>query len=180
MQVRGFHVQLHRRRNPRIPLDDRQHRLRRDRCPVGQQPVQRVFHAFLSLVFRCFQDFQVLFYGFQLRPVLAKVVVSLTKGKRREQMFHVTVITKRARLANQRIDHVPIIKQHLSLPKLTRHPFHGLASVPQLELVLFDSHLDLQADVFAVDRVGILPNVEQAVGTDTHGNSQTGVQTRVG
>lgn len=104
-----------------------------------------------------------MFHRLDLASPLAQLVVGPAKLNRREHVLDVAVIAKRPRLANQRINHMPIVEQHLAFAKLSWHPFHALTPVPQFDLVLLNPRLDLQTDQFAVNRVSVLSNVKQAV-----------------
>ena len=75
---------------------------------------------------------------------------------------------------------MPIVEQYLASAKLSQHPFHALPPVPQLDLVLLNSHLDLQTNQFAIHRVRVLSNVKQAVGTDTQVLSRIRIESPVG
>lgn len=161
-------------------MDEAQDRVRGDRRPRSQQFAQRVFHEFLSVVLRRFQNPQVLFHRLDFLASLAQLVVGLPKHQRREHVFDILIVAKRAGLADQRVDHVPIIDLHLALAELAWHPLHAFSRVPQFDFVLLHPRLDLQSDQFTVHRIGVLPQSQQAVGTDAQVVPRIRRQPRVG
>jgi len=74
-------------------------------------------------------------------------------------MVYILIVGKRARLADQGIDHVAKINPLFALAKQPRQTFQALALIPEFEVVLVDQHVQLQADVLAVDGVDVSPDV---------------------
>jgi hypothetical protein len=152
-------------------LHDRQDFFGRDGFALGQEPSQDVIHQIQSFVFGRVQDFQVLlhsgrFMGGRITGPREQLVVGHAKSSSRIQMVHVLVVGKRARLADQRIDHVAKVDLLLALAEQSRQAFQALVAVPEFKMVLVDQHIHFQADVFAADRIGVSLDTKNAIRSD--------------
>lgn len=130
VEIGEFHVHRRRQRRGRRAAHGGQHGVGGERGFAGQQPAERVFHPILAVVLRGLEDPQIVFDRWQFAVFPAQLVVGLAKRQRGIQVLDVTVIAKRARLADQRVDHVPIIEQHLARAKLSRQTLDALPGVP--------------------------------------------------
>jgi len=152
-------------------LHDRQDFFRRDGFAFRQEPSQDVIHQVQSFVLGGMQDLQVLlhrgpFTGGRFTASREQLVVGHAEPSGRIQVVDVLVVGERARLADQRINDVAEVDLLLALPKQPRQAFQALVAVPQLEMVLVDQHVHFQTDVFAVDRIGVSLDTQDAIRLD--------------
>jgi len=81
---------------------------------------------------------------------------------RGEQVLVVLVVGKGARLADQRVDDVPVVDGMLAGAGQPRHALNQDARVPHLHFLHADHHVHLAADQAAVDRVGVPQHLDRA------------------
>jgi len=126
-----------------------------------------LFDACFALVGRQVQNLQV----FPIRPGRQRLVEQVighaepTAGK---QLLAVTIIRQRARLADQGVDHVPVIDVPLAATTQPRQRSHSLLGVPHLQMFHVNPHLDPLADQSAVHRIGIVLHVDHAAACHGH------------
>jgi len=137
-------------------LHDRQDFFRRDGFAFRQEPSQDVIHQVQSFVLG----------GGRFTASREQLVVGHAEPSGRIQVVDVLVVGERARLADQRINDVAEVDLLLALPKQPRQAFQALVAVPQLEMVLVDQHVHFQTDVFAVDRIGVSLDTQDAIRLD--------------
>lgn len=128
-------------------------------------------------MFRRVQDLEILLHGGRFAAPGGQLVVGHAEPGRGVHVLDVFVVHKRARLADQRVDHMAEVDRFLALAKQARHPFQAFVPVPQLQVVLFDMHLHRQADVLAAHRVGVALDPQNTVLFHGHRNDGEGIQT---
>jgi hypothetical protein len=139
-------------------LDRRQ----RNGLASHQRHPQGVLHRGLALLGRQLQNLQVFTHGPLPRVLAAQGIVGHAKMTRGEEVLTVHVVLERARLADQRVDDMPIIDGMLVAPAQTRHRLHFLARVPHFHVLHADHHIHLLADQAAMHRVGVLLHLDRA------------------
>ncbi len=87
---------------------------------------------------------------------------------RREQVVPVPVRRERTRLADQPVDHVPVVDPVLAPTTQPRHPLHDLLRVPHLHVLGVQAHLDPLADQSARHRVRVPLDVDRAARVHRH------------
>ena len=112
------------------------------------------------------QDLQVLLDGGCFTGPREQLVVGHAEPGCRIQVVDVFVVGERARLADQRIDHVAKVDLLLALPEQSRQAFQALAAIPEFEMVLVDQHVHSQPDVLAADRIGVSLDTQDAIRFD--------------
>jgi hypothetical protein len=83
-------------------------------------------------------------------------------------MVDVLIVDKRARLADQGVDHVAKVDPLFALAKQSRQTFQALVLIPEFQMVLVDQHVQLQADVLAADGIHVSPHMQEAIRFDRH------------
>jgi hypothetical protein len=110
-----------------------------------QQSAQGVVHEGLAFPRRQVQNLQV----FSGRPprtqALAQGVVGEAKAAGGEQLVAVHVVGQGAGLAEQRVDHVPVVDVALAAPAEPRQALDLLPAQPDLQALGIEPHLDLPA-----------------------------------
>ena len=107
-------------------------------------------------------------------------IVGDAEPRRREQIVAVGVLGERARLANQRVDDVPIVHRVPVAAHQPRQRVDQPVRVPDLGAVGEQSRFDLFADQPTVHRIHVAVNVNQASRIDAAPHLQTRRQLRVG
>ena len=102
-----------------------------------------------------------------------EAVVGHAEPRRREQIVAVGIVRQRARLADQRVDHVPVMDGVLVAAHQPRPRFHTPVGEPHLDAVDIQPRLDLFADEPAVHRIRVAMKVNQAAAVDAAGHLQT-------
>jgi hypothetical protein len=110
---------------------------------------------------------QVLPVGPVRHPRPQHVVGDAERG-RREQVVAVPVRRERTRLADQPVDHVPVVDPVLAAAPQPRHPLHQLLRVPHLHVLGVQPHLDPLADQPARHRVRVPADVDRAPRVHPH------------
>jgi hypothetical protein len=126
------------------------------------------------------QDLQVVFGAGPLVAAVAELVVGQAESRRRKQIVAVGVLCERARLADQRVDDVPIVHRVAIATYQPRQRVNVLVRVPDLDAVGKEPCFDLLVDQPAVHRIDVAVNVNQAAGVDATGQLQTRRQPRFG
>ena len=157
-------------------LHDRQNFFRRDGFAFGQEPSQDVIYEFQSFVLGGVQDLQVLLDGGCFTGPREQLVVGHAEPGCRIQVVDVFVVGERARLADQRIDHVAKVDPLLALPEQSRQAFQALVAIPKFEMVLVDQHVHFQPDVLAADRIGVSLDTQDAIRFDPDTQRRESVQ----
>lgn len=87
---------------------------------------------------------------------------------RREQVVPVPVRRERTRLADQPVDHVPVVDPVLAPTAQPRHPLHDLLRVPHVHVLGVQARLDPLADQSARHRVRVPLDVDRAARVHRH------------
>jgi hypothetical protein len=149
---------------------DGQHLGGGDHLPLGQEPPQSVVDKIQPFVLGGIQQLEILFDGGSLRGVAEQLIIGHAESRRGVHVVHVLVVDKRAGLANQRIDHVAKVDVLLAVAKLSRHSLDAFVVVPELQMVLVNADLQLQADVLAAYRVRVAFDANDTIGLHRHRN----------
>lgn len=150
-------------------MQQRCHRRAAKRLLAVDQHAQRLLDSRFALVRRQVQNLQV----FAVRPRryrLVEQVVGHAEPTAGEQLLAVAIVRQRSRLADQGVDHVPVIDVPLAATAQPRQRGHLLLGVPHFQVFHVNPHLDPLADQSAVHRIGIVLHVNDAAAR--HGNSQ--------
>ena len=126
------------------------------------------------------QDLQIIFGTASLVVALAEPVVGDAKARGREQIVAVSVIRERARLADQRIDDVPIVDRVLVATHQPRQRIDVFVRVPDLDAVGEEPGLDPLADQTTVHRIHVAVDVDEAARIHAARHFQTRRQARSG
>lgn len=119
--------------------------------PACQRRTQGLLHGGLAFPGRQLQNLQVFTHGPLVRVLSAQRVIRHAKMTRGEQVLAVHVVREGTRLADQRVDDVPIVDRVLAAAAQPRHALHDLARVPHFHLLHTQHHLHLLAYQAAVD-----------------------------
>lgn len=122
---------------------------------------------------RVLQDFQVRLRSGPFVVFLAETIVSQAKSGRGKQVFAIGVVRERTRLADQRIDDVPVVDCMAVPAHQSWQSVHLPIRKPNLDPIGEEPGFDLFANQPAVDRVSIAVNVNQAPGVHATGDFQT-------
>jgi len=179
-QVRRFHDDRCRGRKFCTGLRQRDHRIRCQGRVTGQEYSERVVDGGFAVVGRMVQDLQVILDAAPFVAAFAEAVVGEAEPRRREQIIAVGVVRERARLADQRVDHMPVVHCVPVAPHQPRQRVDQPVPVPDFDPVGEQPRFDRFADQPAVHRVGVAMNVDQAAGVDLARHLQTRRQRRVG
>jgi hypothetical protein len=133
-----------------------------DLLAAGQGRPQGVLDGGLAFPGRPLQDSQVLPRRRLLGMRAAQRVVRHAKMARGEQVLAIHVLGKRAGLADQRVDDVPVVDRMFAGPRQTRHALDKDARMPHLHLLDADHHVHLLADQAAVHRVRVPQDLDRA------------------
>lgn len=126
---------------------------------------QNVLHAGLGFPGRQLQDLQVLPRGPLVRVLPTQGVIRHAKMAAGKQVFVVPVVGERPRLADQRVNDVPVVDGVLADPRQPRHTLHQDVPVPDRHLLDPNHHVHLLTDQAAVDRVGVPQHLDRAAHT---------------
>ena len=107
------------------------------------------------------QQPQVLAVRTRRHPRTQHVVGDSERG-RWEQVVPVPVRRERPRLADQPVDHVPVVDAVLPATPQARHPVHHLLRVPHFHLLGIQPHLDPFTDQSARHRVHVAARADRA------------------
>lgn len=179
-QVRRVHDDRRRGREFRTGLRQRDHRIRGQGGVAGQEHAQRIVDGVLAVVSRMVQDLQVVLDAAPFVATLAEPVVSDAEPRRREQIVAVSVVRERARLADQRIDDVPVIHRVPVAAHPPRQCVDQPVRVPDLDPVGEEPGLHPLADQPAVHRIDVAVKVDQAAAVHPARHLQTRRQPRFG
>jgi hypothetical protein len=180
LQIRWFHHDRRRGRKFRTGLRQRDHRIRGQGGVAGQEYAERIVDGILAVVSRLVQDLQVVLDAAPFVATLAEPVVGKPEPRRREQIVAIGVVRECARLADQRIDDVPVIHR---VPVATHQPRQGVdqpVRVPDLDAVRKEPGFHPLADQPAVHRIDVTVNVNQAAAVHPARHLQTRRQPRFG
>jgi hypothetical protein len=173
LQIRRFHDDLRRGRKLRTRLRQRDHGVGGQGCATRQHHAQSVVDGDLAGVGRMVQDLQVVLGTGPLVAALTEPVVGQAEACRWEQVVAVRVLCERARLADQRVDDVPIVHRVLVATHQSRQRVNEVVRVPDLDAIGKQSRLDLLPDHAAVHRIHVAMNVHQTAGVHAAGHLQT-------
>jgi hypothetical protein len=180
LEIRRFHDDGRRGRNLRIRLHQREHGIGGQCRAARQQHAQGVVDGRLAVVGRMMQNFQIFPGTVPLVAAGAEAVVGHAEPRRREQIVAVGIVRERARLADQRVNDVPVIDGVSVSAHQPRPRFHAPVRKPHLDAVGIEPRFRPLADQPAVHRVRVAVNVNQAAAVDATAHLQTRRQPRVG
>jgi hypothetical protein len=180
LQVRRVHDDRGRGRKFRSGLRQRDHRLRCQGDVPRQKHAERIVDGGFAVVGRMVQDLQIVFGAAPFVAAFAEAVVGQAEPRRREQIVAVGVVRERTRLADQRVDHMPVVHRVPVAPHQPRQRVDTPVRVPDFDPVGEQPRFDRFADQPAVHRVGVAMNVDQAAGVDLARHLQARRQPRVG
>jgi hypothetical protein len=126
------------------------------------------------------QDFQILPGAVAFAASGTEPVVGHAEPRRRKQFVAVGIVGKRARLADQRVNDVPVVD---SVPVAADQPrpcFHTPIREPHLDAVGIEPRFHPLTDQPAVHRIRVAVNVNQAAAVDAAAHFQTRRQPRIG
>jgi len=126
------------------------------------------------------QDLQVALGAGPFVAALAEPVVGQAEARRREQIVAVGVLCERARLADQRVDDVPIVHRVAVATHQPRQRVNVLVRIPDLDAVGKEPGFDLLVDQPTMHRIDVAMNVNQAAGVDPARHLQARRQPRFG
>lgn len=173
LQIRRFHDDRRRGRKFGTRLRPRDYGAGRQRTVTGQQHPQGIVNRRFAVVSRVVQDLQVLPGAVPFVAVGAEPVVSDAEARRREEIVAIGVLGEGARLANQRINDVPVVHGVLIAAHQPRQRVHTPIRIPDLDAVGIEPRLDFLADQPAVHRIHIAVNVNQTAAIDAARHLQT-------
>jgi hypothetical protein len=139
-----------------------------DGLAFRQEPSQHVVHQVQTFLLGGLQDLQVLLDRPPLVVPGKQLVVGHPKPRGGVHVVDILIVDKRARLADQGVDHVAKVDPLFALAKQSRQTFQALVLIPEFQMVLVDQHVQLQADVLAVDGIDVLPHTQDAIRFDRH------------
>ena len=119
------------------------------------------------------QDFQVRLRAGPFVVFLAETIVSQAEPGRGKQVFAIGIVRECARLADERVDDVPVVDRMAVPAHQSRQRIHLPIRKPNLDPVGEEPGFDLLANQPTVDRVGIAVNVNQTAGVHATGDFQT-------
>ena len=129
---------------------------------------------------RVVQDLQIILDSEAFVAAFAEAVVGQAEPRRREQIVAVGVVRERARLADQRVDHVPVVHRVPVAAHQTRQRVDQPVRVPDLDAVGEQPRFDPFANEPTVHRIHVAVNVNQAAGVHLARHLQARRQLRVG
>jgi len=133
-----------------------------------QQMTQRVGHRVLAFLGGKLQDLHVPFVGNAFRMSRPQIVPRHPKAARGKHLFAESVVGERTRLADERIDDVPIVDRCQMLADQPRHRLNRLAVMSHRDRFGTDAQVDQLSDQPAGNRVGVRPHQDRAAGTDAY------------
>lgn len=146
-----------------------------ERLLAVDQHAQRLLDTRFALVRRQMQNLQILPIS-PRRQRLVEQVVGQAEATAGEQLLAVAIICQRSRLADQRVDHMPVIDVPLAATVQPRQRGHLLLGVPHFQMLQVDAHLDPLADQSAVHRIGVVLHVDDAAVRYGHRQPFAGLQ----
>jgi hypothetical protein len=132
-----------------------------------QQFHQHRLDSRLALACRQVQNPQILLVR-PRRLALAQHVVGHAKVAAGKQIFTVAIVGERPGLANQPVDHVPIIDAMLATSAQAWHPLQHLLGVPHFDALGVQAGLHPFADQPACHRVDIVLHLDDAARFHAH------------
>jgi len=144
----------------------RDHGLGRERLILGQQTTEGVIHRRFAVAGSMLQNLQISAAGHLGRVLVPQPIIGHPKAAVGEQILAIAVVLKRARLADQLVDDVPIVDRVLVAAHQPRQCVDVNARIPELHAVGVQPGFDFLADQPAVDRVGVAVNMDQAPRVD--------------
>ena len=122
---------------------------------------------------RVVQDLQVILGAEPFVLAFAEPVVGQAEAGRREEVVAVGVIRKRAGLADQRVDHMPIIHGRVISTDQPRQRIDVSVGIPDFHAVGEESGFDQFADQAAMHGINVAVNVDQAAAVHPTQHLQT-------
>jgi hypothetical protein len=126
------------------------------------------------------KDLQVVLGAEPFVAAFAESIERQAEPRRREQVVAIGVIRERPRLADQRVDDVPVVHRRALPADQSGEGVDVFVRVPDLDPVGEQPGLDPLADQPAVHRVGVAVNVNQTAGIDPASDLQARRQPGLG
>ena len=126
------------------------------------------------------QDFQILPGTVAFVASGTEPVVGHAEPRRRKQIVAVGIVRERARLADQRVEDVPVVDGVPVAAHQPRPRFHTPVREPHLDAVGIEPRFHPLTDQPAVHRIRVAVNVNQTAAVDATTHLQTRRQPRVG
>jgi hypothetical protein len=149
-----------------MTLDGKSNQLRSDLCVLGDRQPQGGLHGILAVASCKLQDLQVFASG-KLRAVSAeKFIVGHAEVTRGKHVGMILVVLQRAGLANQRVDHVPVIDRMFAIAEQARHGLNERPCPEDFNLVGVDHHIHLHADKPTGNRIRVALHLNRTAAID--------------
>lgn len=142
--------------------------LRCDGMAFREAPTEHIIDRVQAFVLGGMQNFQILFDRRFLVVSGHELIIGHAKVSRGIEVMDVFVIDKGPRLSHQGVDHMPKVDVLLALPEQPRQAFQTFAVIPELQVVLMDDHIQVQADVLAAHRIQVAFDPEHAIRFHPH------------
>jgi hypothetical protein len=147
-------------------LDGKLDRLRRNGLAAGDGHTQRVLYRLLAIPGRQLQNLQIFTDALAWAVVAAQPIVGEAKMAGRKHLLPILVVLERARLADQRIDHVTVIDCVLAVADQAGHPLDFGARIEDLDEVGVDHHVHPVANQPARHRIRVALDLDRAAAAD--------------
>lgn len=149
-----------------MAFDGKANPFRSDRRVLVDRQTQRILHGVLTVAGRQLQNLQV-FASRHTRAMSAKqCIVGDAKMARRKHVCMILVVLEGARLANQRVNHMPIIDGMLAAAGQTRHRLNLASRSPDLDRISVDHNIDPHADQPTGNRIRVALDLNRATAAD--------------
>jgi hypothetical protein len=125
------------------------------------------------------QNRQIVLGTLAVVTCFAEPIVGHAEPRGREQIVAIGVLRERTRLANQRVDHMPIVHRVTVATHQPRQRVHTAIGVPHLDTVGEEPRFHRLADQSTVHRVDVAVNVNQAPAVDATQHFPTRREPRV-
>lgn len=175
-QIGRFDGHVRRGRQLSAAAGQGNHGLSRERQVLHQQVTQSIVHRRLTVAGSVLQNPQVRPPRYFGSVFVVQSVVGHAKAAVGEQVLAIPIVVKRARLAHQLVDDVPVVDRVLVASHQSRQRVHLRSRVPDFHALGIQPGFHFLADQTAVERVRVAMNVDQAALVHAHGQPQGTVQ----
>jgi hypothetical protein len=122
---------------------------------------------------RVVQDLQIVLDAGPLVAAFAEPVIGKVEPRRREQIVTIGVLGEGARLANQRVNDMPVVDGVAIATHQPRQRVDLFVRIPDLDTIRKEPCFDFFADKPTMHRVDVAVNVDQAAAIDAAPHLQT-------
>lgn len=137
-------------------------RLCRNRPILRQRQPQRVLHRLLAVASCQLQNLQVFPSRHARRVIAQQPIVGHAKVARGKHVRLILIVFERPRLADQRVDHVPVVDGVLAIARQPRHLLDLAARPPDFDHIGVDHHVNIQADQPTGNRIRVAADLNRA------------------